>query len=93
MAFFDCDEFLTFADGSSDIHAFLMKMKFWQYQVMHVTWKIYGDNDLLDGLSLRFGDDGTYSDQYSELLAVGAFCDATSQRVFEDRSKGMWITA
>lgn len=48
MAFFDCDEFLTFADGSSDIHAFLMKIKFWNYQVMHVNWKIYGDNDLLD---------------------------------------------
>jgi Ca2+-binding RTX toxin-like protein len=44
-------------------------------------------NDLLDGLSLRFGDDG--SDLYSDLLVEGAFDGFTSKKVFEDTSKGI----
>ena len=36
---------------------------------------------------LKFGDDG--SAQYQSLLAAGAFSEATSQRIFEDKSKGM----
>lgn len=48
IAVFDCDEFLTFADGTEDIHAFLNQKKFLPYQVVHVNWKIYGDNELLD---------------------------------------------
>lgn len=48
IAFFDCDEFLTFADGTKDVHHFLRKMKFLPYQVIHINWQVYGDNDLLD---------------------------------------------
>ena len=48
MAFFDCDEFLTFADKSLDIHTFLSQKKFLPYQVMHVNWMVYGDNGQLD---------------------------------------------
>ncbi|MBP1583970.1 MAG: hypothetical protein J6866_08440, partial [Victivallales bacterium] len=48
-----------------------------------------GDNVLLDGLSLRFGDDGSNSDLYSDLLAAGAFSKATSQHIFEERNKGL----
>lgn len=48
IAFFDVDEFLTFSNGESDIHAFLKQKKFRPYQVMHVNWKVYGDNDMLD---------------------------------------------
>ena len=48
IAFFDCDEFLTFVDGYTDIHTFLNQPLFLQYQVVHVNWKVYGDNGLLD---------------------------------------------
>ena len=48
IAFFDVDEFLTFSDGSDDIHDFLNQEKFLPYQLMHINWKVYGDNDLLD---------------------------------------------
>ena len=48
IAFFDCDEFLTFADKSVDIHTFLSQKKFLPYQVMHVNWMVYGDNGQLD---------------------------------------------
>ena len=48
-----------------------------------------GENVLLDGLSLRFGDDGSNSDLYSDLLAAGAFSKATSQHIFEERNKGL----
>ena len=40
-------------------------------------------------MRLRFGDDGIHGEQYSKLLAVGAFSEYTSQFIFEDRSKGM----
>ncbi len=48
IAFFDCDEFLTFNDDINNIHKFLGKYKFLPYQLMHINWKVYGDNDLLD---------------------------------------------
>lgn len=48
IAFFDVDEFLTFSDGSDDIHDFLNQEKLLPYQLMHINWKVYGDNDLLD---------------------------------------------
>ena len=48
IAFFDCDEYLTFIDKSLDIHSFLSQEKFLPFQVMHVNWMVYGDNDLLD---------------------------------------------
>lgn len=48
IAFFDCDEFLTFVDGTDDIHVFLGREEFLPYQLMHINWMVYGDNDLLD---------------------------------------------
>lgn len=48
IAFFDIDEFLTFEDEFTDIHSFLIQKKYRPFQVMHINWKIYGDNDLLD---------------------------------------------
>lgn len=48
IAFFDCDEFLTFADNTTDIHSFLSQRKFDPFQLIHVNWKVYGDNELLD---------------------------------------------
>ncbi len=48
IAFFDIDEFLTFNDDINNIHKFLGKYKFLPYQLLHINWKIYGDNDLLD---------------------------------------------
>ena len=48
IAFFDIDEFLTISDGNDDIHKFLNKKEFLPYQLLHINWKIYGDNDLLD---------------------------------------------
>ena len=48
IAFFDIDEFLTFEDKSTDIHSFLGQKKYLPFQVIHINWKIYGDNDLLD---------------------------------------------
>ncbi|MBR6372945.1 MAG: hypothetical protein IKS20_07175, partial [Victivallales bacterium] len=44
-------------------------------------------NDLMDGLSLKFGNDG--SAQFSALLAAGAFNDSTSEKIFEDKDKGL----
>ena len=39
------------------------------------------------GHSLKFGDDG--SPQYQSLLAIGAFNQAVSDRLFRDDDKGM----
>ena len=38
-------------------------------------------------ISLKFGDDG--SGQYQNLQAAGAFDAFTSERIFEDKDKGM----
>ena len=48
IAFFDVDEFLTFVDKSTDIHAFLSQEKFLPFQAIHVNWMVFGDNELLD---------------------------------------------
>ena len=48
IAFFDCDEFLTFSDDSINVHSFLGQLKFLPYQLLHINWKVYGDNDFLD---------------------------------------------
>ena len=37
--------------------------------------------------TLKFGDDGC--DQYASLLGAGAFDEFTSERIFEDKDKGM----
>ena len=46
-----------------------------------------GNDELMDGITLRFGDDG--SAQYPELRAAGAFNEFTSEKIFEDKNKGM----
>lgn len=47
MAFFDCDEFLTFT-RETDIKDFLNRKDFKNYQLIHVNWMMYGDNELLE---------------------------------------------
>ena len=46
LMFFDCDEFLTLVkhDNISD---FLSQERFNGYDVIHLNWMIYGDNDML----------------------------------------------
>ena len=50
-----------------------------------------GDNSVtvtgVADVALKFGDDG--SQQYQDLLAAGAFSDTTSQRIFDDKNRGM----
>lgn len=52
-----------------------------------------GDNSIkvsgvtADKITLKFGDDG--SDQFATLTNMGAFFDATSERIFEEFGKGM----
>ncbi len=52
-----------------------------------------GDNSVkvsgvaADKITLKFGDDG--SDQFAMLSGMGAFMDATSERIFEEAGKGM----
>lgn len=49
IAFFDCDEFLAFSNEDlDDIHNLLEMKRFLKYQLMHVNWKVYGDNNMLD---------------------------------------------
>lgn len=48
IAFFDCDEFLTFTNGIEDIHVFLENKRFFPFQAIHINWMVYGDNELLD---------------------------------------------
>lgn len=48
IAFFDCDEFLTFVDGTDNIHSFLSRELFIPFQVVHFNWMVYGDNEMLD---------------------------------------------
>lgn len=40
-----------------------------------------------DKITLKFGEDG--SDQFSSLSGMGAFFDATTERIFEESSKGI----
>ena len=37
-------------------------------------------------VTLKFGDEAP---QYADLLAAGAFADSTSERIFEDKNRGM----
>lgn len=46
IAFFDCDEFLTFKDDK-DINEYLNNEIFNKFQIIHINWMCYGDNDLL----------------------------------------------
>ena len=48
IAYFDCDEFLTFADETNEIHKFLNQDKFKEFQILHINWMLYDDNDQLD---------------------------------------------
>ena len=48
IAFFDCDEFLTFADNTKDIHSFLSQEIYSPYQIIQINWMVYGDNEMLD---------------------------------------------
>lgn len=48
IAYFDCDEYLTFADDTNEIHEFLSQDKFREFQILHINWMIYDDNDQLD---------------------------------------------
>ena len=47
IAFFDCDEFLEFKKKSMTIQEFLDNPKFEDYDMVHVNWMCYGDNDQL----------------------------------------------
>jgi hypothetical protein len=40
-----------------------------------------------DNITLIFGDDGSL--RYDELATVGCFDDAASEKIFEDKNKGM----
>ena len=52
-----------------------------------------GDNSITvsgieaDKITLKFGDDG--SAQYTTLSGMGAFFDATTERIFEESGKGI----
>ena len=52
-----------------------------------------GDNSVkvsgvtADKITLKFGDDG--SDQYATLSGMGAFFDASTERIFEESGKGI----
>ena len=47
--------------------------------------KVSGIN--ADKITLKFGDDA--SELYNELVSGGAFEDAVSEKIFEDKNKGM----
>lgn len=47
LAFFDFDEFLTLVHDA-DIHSFLEQKKFKNYQMIHINWMCFGDNEMLD---------------------------------------------
>lgn len=47
IAVFDIDEFLTLKQHS-DVHEFLDDSRYSNYQVLHLNWMCYGDNEMLD---------------------------------------------
>lgn len=47
ICFFDCDEFLTFKDENENVKSFLSQDKFNGFDIIHVNWMCYGDNDLV----------------------------------------------
>lgn len=81
IAFFDCDEFLTFVDDKMDIHSFLSLEKFLPFQAVHINWMIFGDNDLLD-------DDGrNIIERFPEPYLPLDFC--TRERPWNDHIKSI----
>lgn len=46
IAFFDCDEFLTFTKKNT-IEEYLSQMYFNRYDMIHINWRCYGDSDLV----------------------------------------------
>lgn len=48
ICFFDCDEFLAFRNKRMTIPEFLANKRFDEYDMIHVNWMLYGDNDLLE---------------------------------------------
>lgn len=53
IAFFDCDEFLTLTKKKT-IDEYLSAIYFNRYDMIHINWKCYGDNELVrnDGRAL-----------------------------------------
>lgn len=47
ICFFDCDEFLAFRNKRMTIPEFFSNKRFDDYDMIHVNWMLYGDNDLL----------------------------------------------
>ena len=47
IAFFDCDEFLEFKKHGMTMQEFLDRPCFEDYDMVHVNWMCYGDNDQL----------------------------------------------
>ncbi len=47
IAVFDIDEFLTLKEHNS-IHDFLSDKRYDDFQVLHLNWMCFGDNDMLD---------------------------------------------
>lgn len=47
ICFFDCDEFLAFRNKRMTIPQFLENKRFDGYDMIHVNWMLYGDNDLV----------------------------------------------
>lgn len=47
IAVFDIDEFLTLRKHNN-IHEFLNDKQFYNYQVIHINWMCFGDNEMLD---------------------------------------------
>ena len=81
IAFFDCDEFLTFVDDTMDIHSFLSLEKFLPFQAIHINWMIFGDNDQL-------GNDGrNIVDRFPEPCLPLDFC--TRERPWNDHVKSI----
>lgn len=46
VAFFDCDEFLTFTK-KKNIEEYLSSILFKKYDAIHINWMCYGDNDII----------------------------------------------
>lgn len=47
IAFFDFDEYLTFKDEKISIKDYLSYEQFNEYDMIHINWMIYDDNDLV----------------------------------------------
>ena len=47
ICYFDIDEYLTFENERVSIKKFLSRKCFRDYDMIHVNWKVYGDNNLI----------------------------------------------